>query len=219
MNDPYEELGVDRDATSDEINKAFRKKAKKVHPDGGGTPEEFERVKRASMVLLDPAKRKKFDEDGTVGDDAPDNDAALAMERVASFFINSINATTQEGFGVPSLDEVDLVQGAMVYFSQQIGAAQNNINRVQRQVKQFTKAMSRIKTKRADDVLTTMLKKYAHDLDRNIEHNKKDIKINEMAKEIVRDYEFIKADDPPTPTQRLLHPYANQYQSPFFRNT
>jgi hypothetical protein len=63
--DLYEELGVPRNATGDEVNAAFRARAKALHPDTQpGDPaaaEEFKRVSRAYSVLRDPAQRARYD--------------------------------------------------------------------------------------------------------------------------------------------------------------
>jgi curved DNA-binding protein len=66
--DLYEILGVARSATADEIKRAYRKLAKKHHPDvnpGDKAAEErFKEVTAASEVLSDPKKRKLYDEFG-----------------------------------------------------------------------------------------------------------------------------------------------------------
>lgn len=63
--DPYQELGVSRTATADEVRKAFRKLAKENHPDtnpGNKAAEErFKKVSAAFDIVGDAEKRKKFD--------------------------------------------------------------------------------------------------------------------------------------------------------------
>ena len=63
--DPYQELGVSRSASADEVRKAFRKLAKQHHPDQNpgdkGAEERFKRISAAFDVLGDVEKRKKFD--------------------------------------------------------------------------------------------------------------------------------------------------------------
>lgn len=57
----YDVLGVGRNATADEIKKAFRRKAAKLHPDAGGDEEEFKQLNEAYEVLKDPEKKKEYD--------------------------------------------------------------------------------------------------------------------------------------------------------------
>ena len=65
--DFYDVLGVDRNAGEDEINRAFRKKAAKYHPDVSDDPdaeEKFKRIQKAKEVLTDEEKRAAYDQMG-----------------------------------------------------------------------------------------------------------------------------------------------------------
>ena len=57
----YECLDVARDASKDQIKKAFRTKAKKYHPDAGGDAKEFNKIQEAYNVLSDDKSRQTYD--------------------------------------------------------------------------------------------------------------------------------------------------------------
>lgn len=65
MNDYYQDLGVSRDAPVEEIKRAYRRMARKLHPDVNPSPEaeeQFKRVSRAYEVLSDADKRRSYDQ-------------------------------------------------------------------------------------------------------------------------------------------------------------
>lgn len=66
--DYYKTLGVDKNASADDIKKAYRKLARKLHPDLNPNDKEahrkFQQINEANEVLSDPEKRKKYDQYG-----------------------------------------------------------------------------------------------------------------------------------------------------------
>ena len=66
--DYYKVLGVDKKASEDDIKKAYRKLARKLHPDLNPNDKDahkkFQEINEANEVLSDPEKRKKYDSYG-----------------------------------------------------------------------------------------------------------------------------------------------------------
>ena len=66
--DYYKILGVNKDASQDDIKKAYKKLARQYHPDlnpnDATAKDKFQAINEANEVLSDPEKRKKYDEYG-----------------------------------------------------------------------------------------------------------------------------------------------------------
>lgn len=87
--DYYKILGVDKGASQDDIKKAFRKLARKYHPDlnpnDPSAKEKFQEINEANEVLSDPEKRKKYDEYGEHWKHADEFEAQKRAQRGGGF--------------------------------------------------------------------------------------------------------------------------------------
>jgi DnaJ family protein A protein 2 len=68
MSDLYARLGVGRNATTEEIRRAYKDLAKQKHPDRGGNAEEFKAIQEAHEVLCDDERRKIYDMTGSTNE-------------------------------------------------------------------------------------------------------------------------------------------------------
>jgi molecular chaperone DnaJ len=102
MKDYYKILGVPRDASQEEIKKAYRKLAHKYHPDKGGDEQKFKEINEAYQVLGDKEKRAQYDKFGTVFEGASPGGgsagAGAAGFDMGSFW-SKFGAGAEEGFG------------------------------------------------------------------------------------------------------------------------
>lgn len=71
MKDYYKILGVSRNASQDEVKKAFFKLAQKHHPDKGGDSNKFKEINEAYQILGDKEKRSQYDRFGTAFEGSP----------------------------------------------------------------------------------------------------------------------------------------------------
>ena len=115
---PYDILGVPKDATAEEIKAAAKRHAKESHPDAGGDADEFHRGRRALMVLSDPKRRKRFDQTGRVEEEAnPDHVLQAAMQVIHHQLATATNGYLMNGFAADRdprrMDVFEIMRGVI----------------------------------------------------------------------------------------------------------
>lgn len=88
--DYYKVLGVDRNVSQNDLKKAYRKLARKFHPDlnpnDSSAKDKFQEINEANEVLSDPEKRKKYDEYGEHWKHADEFEAQKRAQQQAGGF-------------------------------------------------------------------------------------------------------------------------------------
>lgn len=194
---PYEILGVGRDATIAQVKRAYRSKAKQAHPDGGGDAKAFGDAFTAMRILCDTEKRRKFDETGEVAGDNPDNVRSSALQVIQQQMSAIVNAFIQHGFN-PQLDprRMDILKRIKEGLQAEIAQAKSGIANGE-QIAEFHRDMA----KRLDggDVpgnpLAASFHSQAAGAEGTIANLKSGILCRELALEIVAKYKF-KFDEP-----------------------
>ena len=103
--DYYKTLGIDKNATAKDIKAAYRKLARKYHPDLNANDKEakknFQQINEANEVLSDPEKRKKYDQYGNDWQHADEFEKAKQYQGQSAYARDSgySNAGEQQGGG------------------------------------------------------------------------------------------------------------------------
>lgn len=143
MKNPYEVLGVPRDASASQIRKKFRKLAMRYHPDRNrDDPDAVRRyrgVVDAYEVLSDPDRRRRFDETGATDRPAAEHPSEI-LNLVVPVFLDCLQELSRAGKTPADTDVLKMVRQRIESHRGQVETAHGNITRA---IKHLTAARGR----------------------------------------------------------------------------
>lgn len=202
--DPYAELGVPRDATTAAVNAAYRKKAKEVHPDKNRSDpeaaEKFHRATTAMTVLIDPARREKFDRTGTIDEEQVDNTRAGALQLIEAFIEKHVGEYINANFA-PHLDprRIDLIQKFRNEMNNEISNAEAALIQWEKAKRFLGDMAKRWKGKKPNGPIERAFAARLARADDQVRQIKQASEMRRVALTIISEYDFT-WDRPETPT-------------------
>lgn len=186
MLDPYQVLGVAREADAATIKAAYRRLAKTAHPDQGGDKETFEAIKFAYDILRNPDRRAQYDRDGTVHFIPESMIDAKAVELIADIIGNIL-------MGNSDPNKNALIQPMVDFCAEKIRETeQHNLklitakDRAERMVARFRKKEG----KTGPNVLADITRRKIVEAEQAIAGNDTTIKVMRRALKIIESHEF-----------------------------
>lgn len=143
MKNLYDVLGVNKDATKEEIKKAHRNGVKKNHPDKGGDAEVFQQIQLAYDVLGDEQRRDKYDTTGET-----DKPRDVFAEMFASF-IDSLVTQLETS----RTDNIDLIEIGNAMLEQELVELTRKQQMVNRSLALLEKALGRMDSKKGNTLM------------------------------------------------------------------
>ena len=182
--DPYDVLGVDAAATVDEINAAYRRRAKDVHPDTGGSAQEFGEVKFAHTVLSDPERRARYDHTGEIDELNPDNTEQGAVGLIG-VMLEAILVAENDPI------ECDLVAMMKAHVVTQIAEVNRKLQITRRSIERAERMRGRFRrNKPGDNTIERVLDWEIGVLKSSVGKSEAALKQRERAIELLCDYDF-----------------------------
>jgi hypothetical protein len=171
----YQTLGIGTDATEDEIKIAYRRAARKVHPDrDGGDAEKMQRINAAYATLGDAAARERYDATGDEGHNSIEDDARSDLAKMIS---QHIDAESDD----PIIDTKNQLTRA-------ISGAQSEKEKTQKQLNGLPKLRARISSESPDNIAHQVIDDRLARLKKHLEKIERCLLVAKKMQEILRDY-------------------------------
>lgn len=180
----YDVLGVDKNASQEDIKKAYRDKAKENHTDRGGDNDKMVAINKAWNVLQDPARRKRYDETG---------------EQTETPFEQKFAAFTQDVFvkivyDAPNVEKSNLIDAFIAYAEKILEEMDKQKEDIDDKISRLNKVIKRLKKKKKgknqNNVIALVLEGNISALTQALHKLEEDIKFIGDCKEVISHYDY-----------------------------
>jgi DnaJ-class molecular chaperone len=156
----YTTLGLTKDATDEQIRKAYKSSAQRTHPDKeGGNDNEFKAVQLSYDVLSDPERRKEYDETGNTNQKV---DLETEVIQELAGLLNSIIANTD-------VDHSDVFEAARKQVRTMLMQVSSHIGNIHTSIEKQRKVLKRMKCEEGKaNTLEPILHGFIADLERQM---------------------------------------------------
>lgn len=183
----YETLGIERNASADEVKKAYRTKASAAHPDRGGDAAEMQRVNQANDVLSDPERRERYDQTG--------NDATMpSVEDEARTFLLHV-------LGIALDDSIDVLAKARELVREHRSGLVDHLAKLSAQVAKLKRHSGKVRAKKGDNLVQMIIDQRLQQLDAAKEQASRGVAVNAEAAKLLANLE----SDPPVVVPPVNH--------------
>lgn len=181
MNDLYDVLGVPKNATQSDIDKAYKEKALQKHPDAGGEHDSFIVLAEAYEILSDPQKRRVYDTSGHTGE----------IKSVYEAAIETIKLLAAQLIMLPQLNsKQDIINIVMDHVAREIKNAKNTIRKNKDLLLKFGQMKSTVHSKTDRNLIHEVLDDAIQKIANSIKNDQKRISICKACQEILKDYSY-----------------------------
>lgn len=182
MTQLYQDLGIPKESSLEEIKKAFKKKAAETHPDKGGDSESFQVVQHAYSVLKDPTRRARYD---ASGEDQLVDEGAIIRQTLAQMFLAVVEAADDPAY----IDVTGKVKQRIKAGQEQ---AELQIKILKARTGKLEKAAKRLKRKKRKDAdfLQQVITSQIETLANSVKQAEKQGDIGKRMLEMLEDYTY-----------------------------
>lgn len=174
---PYEILEVRRDATLEEIRKQYRKLAMEHHPDRTGDDTQFKLINEAYHILIDPVKRRHWEQHGNVH--VPKEEIA-ARDKFIGLFLGLCERFPDDPF--------KHLHATIKQQDEHIKREKINVARKQTSLRNIQKRLKYKGEAPTDSLLYQAIENVIEEMSRQTTNMDFDLKVNSLVRQLANDY-------------------------------